>query len=209
MFLFKGLSDAEIAGFVNDDTCTVEKFAKGETIYSAEKYKRAMGYILSGTAEVNNCENNSVLIRCLKKGSCFGVAALFIDKDEDYVSQIVATTDCAVLFIPEETVVKAINDYPVVAMNYIRFLTDRIRYLNTLVDAYSSPNVETKLARFITAYVDGQDLPFNLNLTSLSRSLGTGRASLYRALDSLESGGMIRRKDKKITITDIEKLKSY
>lgn len=145
-------------------------------------------------------------MRLLSEHECFGVAAVF-SVDTRYVSYISAKTDCTVLFIPEEVVSEAIERIPRFARNYITFLTTRIQYLNTLVDAYSSPSVDVRLARYIVAYVGGRDVPFNLNMTALSKSLGIGRASLYRALDELENHGLITRENGKINVTDIEKLK--
>ena len=145
-------------------------------------------------------------MRLLSEHECFGVAAVF-SGDTRYVSYISAKTDCTVLFIPEEVVSKAIERIPRFSRNYITFLTTRIQYLNTLVDAYSSPSVDVGLGRYIVAYVGGRDVPFNLNMTALSKSLGIGRASLYRALDELENHGLITRENGKINVTDIEKLK--
>ncbi len=207
--LFKGLSDAEIETIVNHPECTQESFKANSEIYSAGQYRRAVGVLLSGKAVAKSGDNNGVIVRCLSKGECFGVAAVFATDDKPYVSSIITKSDCTVLFIPEEVIQIFIAKYNTFAINYISFLTGRIQYLNRLVSAYSSPNVETKLARFISAYIDGEDVPFDLNMTSLSKSLGIGRASLYRALDSLEDAGVIRRDSKRILITDIKKLKQY
>ena len=75
-------------------------------------------------------------------------------------------------------------------------------------DVYSDMS-KSSMAYDWTAYVDGEDVPFDLNMTSLSKSLGIGRASLYRALDSLEANGVIKRNSKRIIITDIKKIKEY
>ena len=207
--LFNGLTDTEIQGILNDAECDQVQFKADSVIYSGDHFRRAIGIILSGKAVAQNGDDNGVIVRCLSKGDCFGVAAVFAYNDKPYVSVISAKTDCTVLFMPESVITRCINQYKPFAANYIVFLTGRIQYLNRLVSAYSSPNVETKLARFISAYVDGEVVPFDLNMTSLSKSLGIGRASLYRALDSLEESGVIKRDSKRIVVTDIEKIKQY
>ena len=207
--LFNGLTDAEIQSIVNDSECEQAQYKADSVVYSADEFRHAVGIILSGKAVAKSADDSGVIVRCLSKGDCFGVAAVFANGDKPYVSSITAKTDCTVLFMPESVISRFISQYKNFAVNYIRFLTGRIQYLNRLVNAYSSPNVETKLARFIAAYVDGEDVPFDLNMTSLSKSLGIGRASLYRALDSLEAGGVIKRDSKRIIITDIKKIKQY
>lgn len=205
--IFKNLTDAQISSVINDDRCVTLTHKAGEDIYSADNFKRAIGIVLGGTAVAQSSVNGGVTMRLLNEGECFGVAAVF-SSDTRYVSYISAKSDCTVLFIPEEVVSSAIERIPQFARNYISFLTTRIQYLNTLVDAYSSPNVEVRLARYIVAYVGGRDVPFNLNMTALSKSLGIGRASLYRALDELERAELIKRENGKITVTDIVKLKN-
>ncbi len=205
--LFKGLVDTEIDSICFDDRCETVSHKAGEDIYSADNFRHAIGIVLSGTAVCNSSLNGGVTMRMLSQHECFGVAAVFSD-DTRYVSYISAKTDCTVLFIPEEVISEAIERIPIFARNYIAFLTTRIQYLNTLVDAYSSPNIEVRLARYIVAYVGGRGVPFDLNMTALSKSLGIGRASLYRALDELENNKLINRENGKITVTDIDKLKN-
>ncbi len=205
--LFKNLSEAQINMIISDSRCETVAHKSGEDIYSADNFRRAVGIVLSGTAICNSSLNGGVTMRLLGEHDCFGVAAVF-SLDTRYVSYISAKTDCSVLFIPEAVISEAIEQIPQFAQNYISFLTTRIQYLNTLVDAYSSPRIEVRLARYIVAYVGGRDVPFNLNMTALSKSLGIGRASLYRALDELEGRGLINREDGKITVTDIDKLKT-
>ncbi len=205
--LFKDLSDAQINSIISDSRCKTVFHKAGEDIYSADNFRRAIGIVLSGTAVCSSSLNKGVTMRLLSKHECFGVAAVF-SSDTRYVSYISAKTECTVLFIDEEVISEAIECIPQFARNYIFFLTTRIQYLNTLVDAYSSPSIEVRLARYIVAYVGGRDVPFNLNMTALSKSLGIGRASLYRALDELEKSGLIMRESGKITVTDIKKLKT-
>lgn len=207
--LFNGLTETEVEAIVNDPECEQVQYKADSVIYSADDYRRAVGVLLSGKAVAKSGDDNGVIVRCLSKGDCFGVAAVFAKDGKPYVSSITAKTDCNILFLPEAVIARLVSQYKSFAANYISFLTGRIQYLNRLVGAYSSPNVETKLARFVSAYVDGEDVPFDLNMTSLSKSLGIGRASLYRALDSLEAAGVIRRDSKRILITDIKKLKQY
>ncbi len=205
--IFKGLSESELDSIIYDSRCETVLHKAGEDIYSADKFRRAIGIVMSGTAICNSSLNGGVTMRLLSKHECFGVAAVF-SGDTRYVSYISAKTECTVLFIPEEVISEAIERISNFARNYITFLTTRIQYLNTLVDAYSSPSIEVRLARYIVAYVGGRDVPFNLNMTALSKALGIGRASLYRALYELEKQCLITRKNGRINVTDIEKLKT-
>ena len=65
-------------------------FAKGEEIYSPAHYSKSLGILLRGKAVV---ERDQVLLNQLSAGECFGVAALFVQR-EQYVTTVRARTDC-------------------------------------------------------------------------------------------------------------------
>jgi len=100
-------------------------FAKGEEIYSPAHYSKSLGILLRGKAVV---ERDQVLLNQLSAGECFGVAALFVQR-EQYVTTVRARTDCKVLFLSLEAMQRLLEN-PQVSLNYIRFLSDRIQFLN-------------------------------------------------------------------------------
>lgn len=203
--LFEGLPKGVLDEIKNDKQCRMEHYAPGEVIYTADRFERSLGLITDGSAVVKNHGGAGVIVRYLEADDCFGAAALF-SKRESYVSEITAVRRCSVLFIPEDVIKSFMERYPRLSLNYIRFLTGRIEYLNTLVDAYSSSTVISKVSKFIYAHQVGSDVPFGFSLTELSKSLGIGRASLYRALDELENSGAIKKDGKNISVLDLDKL---
>lgn len=205
--LFSGLNADVISALLSDPACASVSFAKGEVIFDPEHFSRRIGVILSGSARVMSRKCGGVTIRILTKDMCFGVAAQYTDSDT-YVSCIVADEPCRVLFIPQQVVQEGIRRSPELAENYIRFLTSRIRYLNALIDAYSSPTVESKLARYLVAYTEGNEAPLIVGMSELSRILGVGRASLYRAMDAFVERRWIARQGKTVKILDLSGLKT-
>lgn len=109
-------------------------FAKGEEIYSPAHYSKSLGILLRGKAVV---ERDQVLLNQLSAGECFGVAALFVQR-EQYVTTVRARTDCKVLFLSLEAMQRLLEN-PQVSLNYIRFLSDRIQFLNRRLPALPHP----------------------------------------------------------------------
>ncbi|MBR2489229.1 MAG: Crp/Fnr family transcriptional regulator [Clostridia bacterium] len=203
MFLFEGLSVAEkekiIKGFSHS-----KFFKKDEIIYSAEHFENAIGFIVKGCAFAL-CDNNSdVHIKTFESGSCFGAAAVF--GGERYVSTVVAKTDIEVMFITEEQLKKIFLEYPVTSLNYIKFLSEKVRFLNKKMSLLSCQNAEDTVMKYLTSSADSEgyaQLPKSMTL--LSKMLGLGRASLYRSLDTLERGGNIVRENNRIKVIKNEK----
>ncbi|MFR7473244.1 MAG: Crp/Fnr family transcriptional regulator [Christensenellales bacterium] len=96
--------------------------------------------------------------------------------------------------------------------NYLSFLTGRIFYLNRRIDAYTGGSAECRLAMYL---LDNQQdgvppkvtLPFGMN--KLAELLGIGRASLYRAMETLEKKGIVAREGKCIAILKPNDLLHY
>ena len=93
--------------------------------------------------------------------------------------------------------------------NYLCLVSERIRYLNTLVDIYSSPNITARLAKYLLTHEKDLKLPVSSSLTELSNILSIGRASLYRSLEELESAGAIEKTGKRIVVSDTDVLSKY
>ncbi len=195
IFLFFGLSATEIA--------TVEKvipapinYKRGECIYNAEQFQKALCIMLEGTAAAKSGE---VIKRRFTEGDIFGAATLFTDST-DYISNIVALSECTVQLIPEEVLKEIFSKNPETAINYIRFLTEKVRFLNKKIAQLSAPSVAEKLYSFFTCSADDNGTVTVPSMMSLARQTGIGRTSLYRGLDELEGSGLIERKENIIRV---------
>lgn len=181
---------------------TEEKsYCKGETIYTQQNSRRALALVLEGHIRV---WQGKVVMNDLFAQDVFGAAALF-GSDEDYPSTVVAETDCRLLFIPQETVVAWMQAVPQVATNYVRFLSDRIRFLNRRLATLTAGQADGKLWRYLLAHRDENGVVTVIDgMRELAERLDMGRSSLYRSLDALTEAGKIRRERKKIVILKTE-----
>ena len=176
-----------------------KQFSRGEIIYSPENYQRALGIIARGTAIVE--KENGVLLNRLEAGSCFGAAALFA-QEERYVTTIRAKSECTVLFLPAASMERILMNYPQIALNYIRFLSGRIQFLNRRIDSFVAPNVEETLLSYLRQQPQGK--LDRVPMAKLAEILNVGRTSLYRAVQHLEQCNMITREGKTICLTSSE-----
>lgn len=205
--LFEGLTSKEKETICSQPECRTTHYYPGESIYSKDKFERAIGIVLEGDAVVYT-NSGDVPFRHIGRNECFGIAMLFC-KENTYVSKIVASGECTVLFIPEQVVLESIRKNQRFMENYLSLLSEKVRYLNTLVEIYSSPNITTRLAKYLLTHEKDLKLPASSSLTELSNTLSIGRASLYRSLDELESVGAIEKTGKKIVVSDMDVLSKY
>lgn len=201
LFLFQGLSEEELQLCDRLSVTEEQTYQKGEQIYTPQHSKRALAMVLEGHVRV---WQGRVPMNDLLAGDVFGVAALF-GTDEDYPSTVEAQSDCRILYIPQETVVRWMKDVPAVAQNYVSFLSDRIRFLNRRLSTLTAGQADSKLWQYLLAHRDENGVVIVAEgMSELAERLDVGRSSLYRSLDSLTQLGKIRRERKKIIILKTE-----
>ena len=175
---------------------TVEDFSPEQTVYQPHRFRRCLGFLLSGQVQVTN---GTLSVSLLEAGELFGAAALYNDLP-DYATTLTARTPCRILFLPQEEVDRLLGEEPLLLRNYLRYLSGRIRFLSGRLPAVTQTGAEGKLARYLLS--SGEDAPIRTSATDLARRLGLSRASLYRAFDALEGAGLIRREGKTVCILD-------
>jgi len=208
LFLFQGLNDTVISEISSSENLEIRSFSRQETIYSPTEYERKLGFVISGRCEVRitKPDSSTVILNTLNEGDAFGVLTVFAECEE-FPTEIFASKRSEVLFISRNTALSLVKKYPEIAMNVIEFLAGRIHYLNNEIATFSGTRVENRLASFLLrAYKDsGEEFDFNCKKTS--EAINAGRASVYRALDSMAESGIISYCDKKIKILNPKGLK--
>ena len=165
-------------------------YERGEVIYGSEKFERALGILLCGKAEAVTRERSA--LTTFRAGDTFGAAVLF--GGEQSISTVRATTMCRVQYISEDTLRQLFRDYPQTAMNYIGFLSEKIRFLNGKIATYTSSSVAGRLYYWLSNNGDeAGHLPPGMTMTKLAKILNVGRTSLYRAREELAREGLIDR----------------
>lgn len=205
--LFEGIGADEIEAILSDPRVSFATCKKDEVIFQPEKYKRCLVFLIQGTACITS---TSYQMRTLSSGSFFGVAALF-NSEHYYVSRITALSDVSLLYFEESLVEQCIRTIPQFAMNYIRFLGERIHFLNGKISLLGSSSSKDSLIQYLLRLEEplltGYKLPFSY--ATLARNLNISRASLYRTFSELEEKRIIKRDGKTVTLLDPQRLKEY
>jgi len=211
-FIFAGAHEEAIDTALVSEYCYREKFDAGETIYETKNFKRALGIVLSGEVAVlavyreGECAR-AVPLRCMKQNDVFGAAAMF-GEEERYATVIRAKKGCEILFMEQPLVAALLWRNPGIALNYITFLSGRIRYLNQKIDSFTAGSARSRLARYLLEYAKQNDTDtLHIPTSNLASTLDIGRASLYRAAGELTRAKCIEKNGKEIKITDILSLR--
>ncbi len=182
------------------------EYPKGSVLASVGERVCSLRFLARGCAIVFRDPEHRTLLSRLDVSDCFGVANLFA-QSPTYPTEIVADAPVVCLEITESALASLFSRYPTSALNYISFLSERIRFLNRRVGDFSCGSAVKKVARLLCLSIDGSG-PLTLgNLRQTAESMGLGRASLYRVLSDLEQRGIIRKDGKQITVLKHNELK--
>ncbi len=208
IFLLDGLSVNEQDRLIGTIKPTVVNYKRGESIYTPGRFDKSICFVLLGECLVfkQHAQDKSIPLNTVRSGESFGILAA-LGTDEIFPTHVSATKDSTLLFITDEDLKSLISSSSTVAMNVIRFLTGRITFLNSKISAFSGDNAEQKVASIIySMYLSCHKEAFDFNKKRTAESLNLGRASMYRALESLKLEGVIDFDNKKIYITDLNGL---
>ncbi len=188
-FLWEGMDDPQRTELM-EQLSPIHTAVKGEQLYQQGR----LGILLEGRATIRRLTRSggNVTVRSIGEGEIFGAASMFGSWTGG--SSIQATTGCKVCYITEEQLRHWMSHHPQIAFNYISYLTDRIRFLNRRIDAFSAGSSQQKLYEFLLSQTDQQGrVRLDFGMAELARRLKMGRSSVYRGLEQLQQAGLIGR----------------
>lgn len=208
--LFDGCQQKMIEDIILESG-TVRCFRSGEAMESEE---RAVGILLSGRGVIYSSDKGrQTLLRFISPGDAVGVAGLFADKAPD--TRIYACGDgkSEMFFVGRKSFedLMATETDGRFRTNLIKFLSDRVTFLNSRIDCVTGGSAERRLVMFLknSSVDDNGEIEIGMSMTALAHALDIGRASLYRAFDALAEDGAISRDGKSVKILAHELLDNY
>lgn len=199
--LFKGLPKEEIAPLLQAEGIGCRRFRAGEIILAPGMDTAMLYILLRGQAAVRKRAGTGMfLVSTLSPCAMVGMAALFNGATgREYPTVVEAKGAVTALFISEAALLRLLHSDERIIDNYLRYLTERIHFLNMRIDGLIRPNAKERVYQYLLQNaVDGR---LEEGLTTLAQALSISRATLYRALDALESEGAITRQGRRIMLS--------
>jgi len=200
--LFVHCLQQDVLASLTHEQCSVYSYDSGQILYEPHQFQRCLGVLLTGSVKVTR---DALVISVLAPGDLFGAAALFNDRP-DYATTLTACSPCRVVFFPQDMLSHMMDANPRIRDNYIRYLSGRIRFLSSKIRALSADSTEGKLKQYLLTNLHPEQPQLDCPASELARRLGISRASLYRAFDTLEAEGLIRRDGRSILVPNLKAL---
>lgn len=201
-FLFSNIDSSVISEIISLIKPREVLFKRGDNILSPNDKKTTVGFIVTGKCEVlcTKSAESKVTINTLGEYESFGILSVF--SNDEFPTNVVCTKKAKILFFEKEDILFMVENYPDISMNIIRFMAERIIFLNRRIDIFSGTRVEDRLAAYLLKKQEELGSSFDLNCKRASEAINAGRASVYRALSTFQSKGFIEFDLNKINIID-------
>ncbi len=204
--LFRSISNADLPEAVlllDPHTVTCPR---GTVLAKAGGRVTSLTLIAEGSAIVFRDAERKVQLNRLSRGDCFGAANLFAEEAQ-YPTEIVSATAVTCVSFSESALRALHLRFPASALDYISFLSDRIRFLNRRIHDFSFGSAEEKIASLLLSSADDSGCANIPNLRAAAESMNVGRATLYRILSVFTDRRLIEKDGKKIHILNETELK--
>ncbi|GMT50065.1 MAG: Crp/Fnr family transcriptional regulator [bacterium] len=160
-------------------------------------------------------DGKEYIVSFFKPGDFFGEACLF-SKHIGYPLSTTACEDSEVYTISKYHLKEIILQDPEIALSILEIYSDKLFYLLGQLEGIALKDVRHRIVQYICSLLpkqscrsDGKiDIYLPASQTEVASKIGTAREQLSRVLSKLSHDGIIALDGRKITILDMERLKS-
>ena len=208
--LFNNVDKTDILKIINNLKYSIISYKKGEVIFQEEERCTSIGLIVNGTINIERIYPNgkSIVMSKFKDGDVFGEALLF-SKVNKYPATVIALSDCRVLYLTKNEIVKLFSMENRIMENFMMLLSEKIIILNNKIRSIALKSVRQKVVDYILCeYMNekNKEIILKYSKEEIASDIGIPRPSLSRELIRLRDEGLINFSRNKITILNIEEL---
>jgi len=192
--LFKGLTEKQLEKL--SDIGLNCAFKKSDTVFSDGEDADGFHVLQSGRVKIFKLsyEGREQILHIINAGEPFGEAPVFAG--EKFPAYAEALEDSGTIFFPRAPFIELINNDPLIAMNMLAILSQRLKRFTQLVENLSLKEVPQRLAAYLLysgEVEEGHD-NFELNIAKgqLASILGTIPETLSRILSKMVNQDLIR-----------------
>ena len=208
--LFNNVDKTKMLKILGNLKYSIVSYKKGEVIFQEEEICSAIGLIIDGTINIERIYPNgkSIVMSKFKDGDVFGEALLF-SKVNKYPATVIALSDCKVLYLTKNEIIKLFSVENKLMENFMMLLSEKIIILNNKIRSISLKSIRQKVVDYILCeYMNekNEEIKLKYSKEEIANDIGIPRPSLSRELIKLRDEGLSNFSRNKITILNIEEL---
>jgi len=195
---FKGLSETDLAA-VNNHVFE-KKAARGDIIVFESEPSDAIYYVNEGVVKAykTSADGKEQILRIIRPGDTFNDVPILGGVN---LATAEAMSPVVLYGIKKKDVEAMTHDYPQIAKNIIRVLSQRVEEMVDLIEDFSFRRVNGRVAKILLENAGNGGKP-RLTQQEMAAMIGTAREMVGRSFKSLEAEGAIRLEHSRIVIAN-------
>ena len=137
-------------------------------------------------SSMTNQEGKEIVVESLTGPVMLAPAFLFA-KESRFPVNVIAKTDCSVLYIPKSSLREWLHRDPQLMMNFIQLISNRCQRLSQRLNDFALQSLKERVVEYLRLHQRIDSVEW------LARVMGVARPSLSRVLSELKSEGKIER----------------
>lgn len=210
MPLFKGVLLSEIDDMLTSFSLSEKEFRKGAVLAEQDEACNRLILLLKGRvrAEMTDPAGKVVKVEDVEAPSPLAILFLF-GMNSKFPVRATADTDCTVLVIPKQSVLKMLGRNENLLKNYLDISAEFAARLSQKLFFMSFRTIRQKISMFLielSRTQHSETVELNKTKSSLAEYFGVSRPSLERELSNMQQDGWIAIEKKKISLLRLDLL---
>lgn len=207
--VFQGMSRGELMQLVTHTKLGFMKFHEGKRILKEGERCDRIYFLVNGTIRMETHAEDLSYSFCeeipapyaIQQESIFGQALRFR-------STVHAQTDVNFITIDKKETVNLTENFLVIRLNMLNLFATQAQKLQTSLWAYAPKSLEERIARFLISHCQhpAGHKTVSIYMERLATEVNDSRLDVSRALNRMQTEGLLRLSRGRITIPDLEKL---
>lgn len=188
---------------------SAQKFKSNQIIYRQGETAKNFYYLKEGCVQafVNSPDGLEKVLTTYKKGEIFGEASFFDGFPR--ISSAKTFSDSEIIAINKSDIISYFQKEPFLALNFIEFLSKKVRMLSNEIDNISFLSAEKRIAQFLLNINQNNDYSIDCTHEGIGKAVGASRVTVSRTLTKFSKLKWIDTKYRKIVILDKKSLLNF
>ena len=207
---FVGLSAADLEVIFSKIAFSVKSFSKGQTIAQRDEEVKNMLSVVEGVVKGEMVDLSGKILKVEEIQAPQPLAhAVMFSKINKFPVDVVALTNCKILFIPRPDVLRLMQTNEVILKNFLSAVSNRAHFLTTKLWFLSFKTIKEKVAHYLLNLAKSETrttIILPKSHQELAELFGVTRPSLARVLSEMEHEGIIIVNRREVEIVNKRKL---
>ena len=207
---FVGLSAADLEVIFSKIAFSVKSFSKGQTIAQRDEEVKNMLIVVEGVVKGEMVDLSGKILKVEEIQAPQPLAhAVMFSKINKFPVDVVALTNCKILFIPRSDVLRLMQTNEVILKNFLSAVSNRAHFLTTKLWFLSFKTIKEKVAHYLLNLAKSETrttIILPKSHQELAELFGVTRPSLARVLSEMENEGIIIVNRREVEIVNKRKL---